>query len=140
MSYRQYQEVLRALKVGGAQLHVLTVGSPVNHSNDRNIVISQGPRDSGGSYDNILTGMALTGRLKQLAAELTGQFRVTYARPETLIPPETVTVLGGEAGPDGPGHGRRGTPGKTAVTPTAGRARTPEPRRGPRRLPGRGSA
>ena len=92
LSYRQYQEVLSALKVSGAQLHVMTVGLPRNFSDDRSIVIAQGPRDSGGSYDNILTGMALTGRLKQLAAELTGQFRVTYARPQTLIPPETVTV------------------------------------------------
>ena len=98
LSYRQYQEVLSALKVSGAQLHVMTVGLPRNFSDDRSIVIAQGPRDSGGSYDNILTGMALTGRLKQLAAELTGQFRVTYARPQTLIPPETVTVSAAKPG------------------------------------------
>ena len=98
LSYRQYQEVLEKLKISGAQMHVLIVGSPVNQSHDRNMVISMGPRDSGGSYDNILTAMALPGRLKQLAAELTGQFRVTYARPETLIPPDTVTVTAAKPG------------------------------------------
>lgn len=113
LSYRQYEQVLRTLKGSGAQLHVISVGSPVNQSNDRNIVISQGPRDSGGSYDSILTGMALAGRLKQLAAELTGQFRVTYARPQTLIPPETVTISGAKAGLT-----VRGTP---AVEPLAKR-------------------
>jgi hypothetical protein len=112
-SYRQYEQTLSALKVSGAQLHIVTVGSPVNTSNDRNIVIGQGPRDSGGSYDNILTGMALTSRLKQLAAELTGQWRVTYARPQTLIPPEMVTVSAAK-----PGLTVRGTP---AVEPLAKR-------------------
>lgn len=105
MSYRQYQEVLEKLKASGAQMHVVTVGSPINYSNDRNIVIAQGTRDSGGSYDNILTGMALAGRMKQLAAELTGQFRVTYARPQTLIPPEAVTISAAQ-----PGLTVRGTP------------------------------
>jgi hypothetical protein len=111
LSYRLYQEVLSALKVSGAQLHVMTVGLPRNFTDDRSIVIAQGPRDSGGSYDNILTGMALTGRMKQLAAELTGQWRVTYARPETLIPPESVTVSAAK-----PGLTVRGT---AAVVPLA---------------------
>ena len=30
--------------------------------------------------------------MKQLAAELTHQYAVTYARPQSLIPPERVTV------------------------------------------------
>jgi len=30
--------------------------------------------------------------MKQLANELTHQFRVTYARPNRLIPPDQVTV------------------------------------------------
>ena len=58
-----------------------------------------------GRYDNILTGNALTGRLKQVAAELTHQFRVTYARPQSLIPPEQVTVSAAK-----PGLTVRGTP------------------------------
>jgi hypothetical protein len=59
---------------------------------DRNMVLDMGPKQSGGSLSTILVGSALSGRLKQLANEITHQFRVTYARPNRLIPPEKVTV------------------------------------------------
>ena len=42
--------------------------------------------------DSLLASTALPGALKKLAAELKGQYRVTYARPQSLIPPEKVTV------------------------------------------------
>ena len=58
-----------------------------------------------GNYDTLLTSTALTGRLKQLAAELTHQYRVTYARPQSLIPPERITVSAAK-----PGLTVRGTP------------------------------
>jgi hypothetical protein len=32
--------------------------------------------------------------MKELAAELTHQYRVTYASPQRLIPPERITVSG----------------------------------------------
>ena len=56
------------------------------------MVLDAGPKQSGGSLSTLLVGSALSGRLKQLANELTHQFRVTYARPNRLIPPEKVTV------------------------------------------------
>jgi hypothetical protein len=42
-----------------------------------------------------------------VATELTHQFRVTYARPQTLIPPEKITVASAK-----PGLTVRGTPMK----------------------------
>jgi hypothetical protein len=36
--------------------------------------------------------MALEGKLKQIANELTHQYRLTFARPQSLIPPERTTV------------------------------------------------
>ena len=45
------------------------------------MVLDVGPKQSGGRFNTILVGTALPGRLKQLATELTHQFRVTYARP-----------------------------------------------------------
>jgi hypothetical protein len=68
-------------------------------------VISEGPRTTGGQYDTLLASSALTGRLKRLAAELTQQFRVTYSRPQSLIPPERITVSA-----ERPGLTVRGTP------------------------------
>jgi len=63
---------------------------------------------TGGRNDNIFTSTALSGRLKQVAAELTHQYLVTYARPNTLIPPDQVTISSAR-----PGMTVRGTPART---------------------------
>jgi len=68
-----------------------------------------GTRDTGGRNDVIMTGSALTSRMKQIANELTHQYRVTYARPDTLIPPDQVTIA---AAKPGAGLTVRGTPMK----------------------------
>jgi hypothetical protein len=66
----------------------------VNLSLDRGIMLERGTRESGGNYDNLLSGSALPDRMKRLAAELTHQYRVVYARPQSLVPPERITVEG----------------------------------------------
>jgi hypothetical protein len=98
LSNRHYTQVLEKLSASAAAFHVITVGRPVNMDEDRLMVIDQGPRRSGGSHDTLLLGTALTGRLKRLATELTHQYRVTYARPNRLIPPERVTVTAARPG------------------------------------------
>jgi VWFA-related protein len=98
LSDRHYQQVLAELKESGAALHVIVVGRPVNTQHDRSVVLDQGSRESGGRYDNILTSNALTAKLKEVANELRSQYRVTYARPQTLIPPERVTVTAAKPG------------------------------------------
>ena len=105
LSDRFYQQVLTTLRASGAAFHVIAVGRSTNYSHDRSVVISEGPRSTGGQYDTLLTSSALTGRLKRLAAELTQQFRVTYSRPQSLIPPERITVSA-----ERPGLTVRGTP------------------------------
>jgi hypothetical protein len=92
LSERHYRQVLDPLRTSGAALHIVTLGTPRNMEDDRNMVLDAGPKQSGGSMNTILVGTALNGRLKQLANEITHQFRVTYARPNRLIPPERVTV------------------------------------------------
>lgn len=98
LSGRQYDTVLAPLRESGAALHVIVLGSPTNLEHDRAMVLDAGPRESGGRRDTVLTGSALTARLKQVAAELTHQFKVTYARPQTLIPPEQTTVSSAKPG------------------------------------------
>jgi hypothetical protein len=98
LSNRHYQQVLEPLRVAGAALHIIVLGTPSNLSEDRSMVLDEGPRRSGGSNSTLLLGTALTGRMKQLANELTHQFRVTYARPNRLIPPDRVTVAGKRPG------------------------------------------
>jgi VWFA-related protein len=92
LSGRNYQTVLDALHASGAAFHVIVIGSPVNRSQDRQFVLSRGTDETGGRYDNIFVSSGLDTKLKQVAAELTGQYRVTYARPQSLIPPERVKI------------------------------------------------
>ena len=96
LSYRHDEQVLDRLRKSGAQLYVLMLGTPYSSIRDearsRDIVISRGPDDSGGRREQILTGLGLGSRLKLLADQLRHQYRVTYSRPQTLIPPEKVTV------------------------------------------------
>ena len=107
-SSRQHDQVLDPLRAIGAALHVITLGQLSAGTQDeilqRNIVLEEGPRRSGGRHDRLLTSTALGGTLTKLAEELNHQYKVTYARPQSLIPPEHVTVAAGK-----PGRKARGT-------------------------------
>jgi VWFA-related protein len=98
-SNRHYEEVLAALDKAHATLHAITLGQPgtsqVDEMRNRNAVIANGTERTGGRRDNVLalTGAAL--HMKQLAEELAHQYVVTYARPDTMIPPEKIEVTVG---------------------------------------------
>jgi hypothetical protein len=95
-SSRHFDLVLTPLKEASAALNVIVIGPLSNDTSDdahnRNIVLDQGPRDSGGRFEHLLTSMALASKLPQVAAELTHEYKVTFGRPESLIPPEHTTV------------------------------------------------
>jgi hypothetical protein len=101
-SYRQYDQVLEALAAGGAAFYAIMMGTPSSSVSQeaisRNIVLDRGPANSGGRREQLLSPMALGDRLKQLANQLTHMYKVTYARPQSLIPPEKVTVAASGAG------------------------------------------
>ena len=111
LSYRQYDQVLEALRASSAPLYALMIGSPSSSISDearnRNIVLDRGTAETGGRRDQILAPSALGDRLSLLAKQLLHQYRVTYARPQSLIPPERVTVTAAK-----PGLTARGTPVK----------------------------
>jgi VWFA-related protein len=91
-SNEHYQQVLDDIEKTGAALHVLAVGTP-NASNtdemrNRNQVIAAGTQQTGGRRDQLLSELSIPDKMKQLALELSSQLVLTYARPETLIPPE----------------------------------------------------
>jgi VWFA-related protein len=95
-SNAQHQFVLDRLYESGATFHVLAVGSPAPSSTDemrnRNVVLAEGTERTGGRRDQLLTVMAIPDKLTQLADELLTQYVITYARPDTLIPPEKIEV------------------------------------------------
>ena len=102
LSNRQHDQVIEPLRAAGAAFHAITLGRPSTSLSDetrnRNMVLDEGPRVTGGRREDLLTSMALGGKLTQLADELTHQYKVTYARPQSLIPPERVTVASAKTG------------------------------------------
>jgi hypothetical protein len=62
------------------------------------MVLDRGTTDTGGRRDQLLAPSALGDRLTLLARQLLHQYKVTYARPESLIPPERVTVSAAKPG------------------------------------------
>jgi VWFA-related protein len=98
-SNRNYQEVVDAIDKAHATLHVITLGNPSGNRSDemrnRNQAIATSTERTGGRRDNVLALTGAAPRMKQLANELAHQYVVTYARPETLIPPEKIEITVG---------------------------------------------
>jgi len=96
LSYRTYDTVLPELKDADAPLYALMIGQPVSGLRDedrgRQILLDRGTTETGGRHEQLLTSMALEGRLKQLADQLTHMYRVVYAHPDSLLPPEKITI------------------------------------------------
>jgi VWFA-related protein len=93
----QPEKVIDDVKASGAALDILVMGPPAHNIlsdavRSRNLVIGRGTQETGGRADHIVTGMALTSTLGHIADDLTHQYRVTYARPESLIPPRKFSV------------------------------------------------
>lgn len=91
LSYRQYTEVLRFFRAGGASLHVIQMGTGIGEQG-REIVISRGTSETGGRFEEVLVPTNLELKSRQMATELSNQYRVTYARPSRLIPPSKTEV------------------------------------------------
>jgi VWFA-related protein len=95
-SNRHYDNVLSELAKARATLHVVSLGQPSGSLSDelrnRDQVVAIGTERTGGRRDNVLALTAAASKMKQLAQEILTQYVVTYARPDTLIPPEKVEV------------------------------------------------
>lgn len=94
-----HQSVLPKLFASGAQFHAIVLGAVVRANaqqdeiRNRNVVIDEGTRGTGGRRDQLLSSIAIGAAMKDLANELQHQWVVTYSRPESLIPPERVQVV-----------------------------------------------
>jgi len=95
-SNRNYTNVLAELDKGGAALHVVALGQPnaslTDEIRNRSQTIALGTERTGGRRDQVLALTAAAPKMQQLANELLHQYVVTYAHPETLIPPEKIEV------------------------------------------------
>ena len=95
-SNASYERVLDELHKSGAALHVLNVGTPAGPVTDeirnKNVVVARGTEDTGGRRDQLLADMAIPEALTKLADELLNQYVVSYARPDSTVPPEKLKV------------------------------------------------
>jgi VWFA-related protein len=95
-SNMQGEQVIKELHAGGATFHAIAIGTPAASLSDevrnRNIVLAEGTRQTGGRREQLLSEMAIPTTLEELADELLNQYVVTYGRPDALIPPEKVQV------------------------------------------------
>lgn len=92
-----YAQVLESLAKSGAVMSAIVFTNPNgsltnDEARNRAVVLDRGPRNSGGLRFDVLTSLSYEGRMRELAAILKHQYRVVYARPDSLIPPERVEV------------------------------------------------
>lgn len=111
-SDRSYDEFVPKLSESGATFDAMVfAANPPNLSDfgqrNRELFLDAATRATGGDRFSLLSSMALDGALTRLADELTNQYRVTYSRPDTLIPPQKIEVSVRR-----PGLTARGTPVK----------------------------
>jgi hypothetical protein len=114
-STRYYKDVLDELKAGGAALHVVLLNTPAgtrldDPSRNRASVFDLGPKNSGGTRDDVLTSQAFEEKMVELAGILKNQYRLVYARPQALIPPDRVDVTSARDSVEASGGPARGQP------------------------------
>jgi hypothetical protein len=99
-----YENLIDGLKARGTSLQVLTIGAgappdvQTTEGRNRELLFDRGTTETGGRRENVLTSMATADALQRLAAELLGQYRLTFARPDTLVPPKKTEVAVRPAG------------------------------------------
>jgi VWFA-related protein len=96
-SNRYSKDVTKELVSAGAAFHLVGIGQFL-HSDEadgireRSFFLDEGTRTSGGQRIMLLSPIGIEPALERLARELSSQYKVVYARPQTLIVPEKVEV------------------------------------------------
>lgn len=99
---RYSRDVTKDAVAAGAAVHIVGIGtfyhSQEQNFRERSFFLDEGPRASGGQRVLLLNPTGLKPALERLARELSSQYKVVYARPQSLIPPEKVEVTSGKIG------------------------------------------
>ena len=106
-SYTSARRVIDTIEESGAAIYTLSlrVGRNAfsatpnistlelrNQDFERDLLLERGPRNSGGRHRDLLTSLAINDAMQNIVSELLNQYLVVYSRPDTLVPPETITV------------------------------------------------
>lgn len=93
-----YQTTLEALKTGGVAFYVIRLtdrnGAAIrdDRARDRALVIDEGPRESGGRTQDVLSSMGYADALARVAEDLANTYKVVFGRPGVLVPPKDFEV------------------------------------------------
>lgn len=98
-----YTRTLSSLQASGAALHVVNLSIPGltrfdDAARQRDMLLDRGVRLTGGMRTDVLATMAWPQAMASVARVLAHQVKVVYARPQTLLPPETFTVTAASPG------------------------------------------
>jgi len=102
-SNRSYQQVEDAVKSANASLWIIELHAPgpidtTDEVRNRNVVVGDVTRRSGGIRDSLLDRMGIEREFGDVAGRLTSQYVVTYGRPDELIPPPRIEITVKRAG------------------------------------------
>ncbi|HEX5108857.1 MAG TPA: VWA domain-containing protein [Vicinamibacterales bacterium] len=89
-------EVVEALKKARVAVHLVTIGTFIEDQQqairERAFFITRAPRATGGQHLSMVAPNALGMNLERVARELNSQYKVVYARPDTLIAPDSIEI------------------------------------------------
>ena len=96
-SDQDYQQVLSIVRASGATFDAMVFNiTPPNLGDfgqrNREMFLDAATSATGGARVLLLSSMAIDGALTRLADELANQYRITYGRPESIIPPKKIEV------------------------------------------------
>ena len=108
---RYSKDVVKELRESGAALHEVTIGrfpySDEHSIRERSFLLDDGPKATGGQRIQLLIANPLAATLERLARELSSQYKVVYARADSLYNTGSVEITSGR-----PGLTVRGTPAR----------------------------
>lgn len=93
----RHDDIARALQAANASLWTVVLtqrggGGTSDPERERDMVIGDVTRQSGGRTETVLASQNLLDAFATLAAQLGGRWEITYGRPETLIPPSRLEI------------------------------------------------
>ncbi|MEC9301737.1 MAG: VWA domain-containing protein [Acidobacteriota bacterium] len=97
-SHRDFRRIIQELRGSYTLMYSVFIPTASRRmtlnwdSRERDAVLTEGPRQTGGRRINLSGRQAITGALMSIQNELTSQYVVTYHRPESPVPPERLSL------------------------------------------------
>jgi VWFA-related protein len=99
---RYSKDIVKELRDSGAALHVVAIGrflySDEHAVRERSFLLDDGPKATGGQRIQLLVANPLANALERLARELSSQYKVVYARADSLYNTGAVEITTGRPG------------------------------------------